>query len=705
MTLIQLKSIYLKSILLMCVLIGVLTAMMSSVLPSQTKKSTSASIARLKKISSPEAYWTTSGVMIFTGDGIPGGSSDTSEIVILKNNGSGGDKEVTRLKRSTSLSEFSSRVGVSTLKRILKDKETTEQELWQYVSSQKVFAMLQPISYEPEFAMAMGVAWRDESTLTEPKGTRITYTIKYVLKNSSQVDGGSASVVIGEQPKLNRTKKVLASSADSACTVIFMSLKASSQQALYARVFRATDEGKFEELETVIPARKRNDTLIYFLNDEVEREKLYRYFILPCDRAGNSAMTSDTVSCLSINYSRIPMLRDAKGNDSPDGIILNWRQLPEKPYWAGIEIQRRSPSEQDYTPYDTISWNDTTYLDKNVRINAPYNYALKVLLSVGDIADIPSGYVTAVHENKSAPALPPNLVTARAEKKGIRISWLPTNHLDVQGYYVFRSVTPESPADNISGLVKDSSFLDKDVLDGRTTYVYTVKSVLYNDVQSSSSNQAYARPDVVVVPPAPGGIVSGQEAGMIRLTWISPRYDDAVVKYNVYRREIDGSKDNKRYSTQAPALQYAASSGFVKLNSKPVSTIAYDDNTAERGKRYEYAISSLDYFDVESGLSEPHQTGFIEQTPLPPSSIRVIPIDRGVVIQWSKQFQDNIKEFVIYRRQSTDEKVQKIGTAKKDATSFNDANPPKGVAVYSVSIITTQGVETDRSRERAVEIE
>jgi hypothetical protein len=697
----QLQSIAIKSAVLTCILIVVA----STITLSQPSKTTSASIARLKKISSPEAYWTPAGVVLFTGDVIAGGSNDTTEIIILKSIGGAGEKEITRLKRSTSLAEFSSRVGVSTLKQILKDKETTEQELWQYVSAQKTFAMVQSISFEPEFAMAMGVAWRDETSISEPKGTRIIYTVKYVLKNSTQVDGGSASIVIGEQPKLNRAKKVLASSADSSCTLIFMSLKASSQQALYARVFRATDEGKFEELDAVIPARKKNDTLIYFLNDEVEREKLYRYYILPCDRAGNSTTTSDTVSCLSINYSRIPMLRDAKGDDSPEGVILNWKALPEKPYWAGIEIKRRSPSEQEYMPYDTIAWKDTTYLDKNVRVNAPYNYSLKVLLSVGDISDIPSGFVTVIHENKSAPALPPNLVRAVAEKQGVRVSWLPTNHPDVQGYYVFRSVTPDSPADNISGLVKDSSFLDRDVLDGRTTYVYTVKSVLYNEVQSGVSNQAYARPDKVVVPPPPGGISSSQEAGMIRLMWIAPRYDDAVVKYNVYRREIEGTKDGKRYSKQAPALQYAASSGFVKLNSKPVTTIAYDDNTAERGKHYEYTISSVDYFDNESGLSEVHQTGFIEQTPLPPSSIRVIPSDKGVIIQWSKQFQDNIREFVIYRRLSSEDQARKIGTVKKDETYFSDANPPKGVVVYSVSIITTQGAETDRSRERTVEVE
>jgi bacillopeptidase F len=77
----------------------------------------------------------------------------------------------------------------------------------------------------------------------------------------------------------------------------------------------------------------------------------------------------------------------------------------------------------------------------------------------------------------------------------------------------------------------------------------------------------------------------------VALSWIASS-TTTVTGYNVYRSTTNGS-------------------GYVKINSSPVTLLAYTDSTVANGTTYFYVATAVDSNGLESSFSSPPATAVI----------------------------------------------------------------------------------------------
>ncbi|HTD43959.1 MAG TPA: hypothetical protein VK687_07245 [Bryobacteraceae bacterium] len=173
-------------------------------------------------------------------------------------------------------------------------------------------------------------------------------------------------------------------------------------------------------------------------------------------------------------------------------------------------------------------------------------------------------------------AMPANLV-AENVAEGVRIRW--------QGggprYRIFRSLA-DQPPDRLAES-DQPEYVDKTTSYG-SVYKYFVQAVTADDLrQSEISEMAAITPRDEFPPAVPAGLSAVAGVGAIELAWQRNTEDD-FRGYNVYR------------STEGAMFEKVAAL---------IDAPAYSDRQVEAGKRYRYAISSVDQAGNESARSEP----------------------------------------------------------------------------------------------------
>jgi fibronectin type 3 domain-containing protein len=272
------------------------------------------------------------------------------------------------------------------------------------------------------------------------------------------------------------------------------------------------------------------------------------------------------------------------------------------------------------------------------------------------------------------------------------------------GYYVYRGTSRYDSMAVISKAIRDTTtfFDDSEELNGRSNYIYAVKSVNVSELQSELSNQVVIRPNRVVRPPAPVGIEGYAERNRIRLSWQDVRERDSAVEgYYVYRgREpITGRAEAESGSDTAEK------NGFERLNEEMISANAFDDLSVTSGETYYYAVTSVDLYGKESLLSNTSVFTTAAGSLLPPTQVSARNISDGVEIRWNATMQNGASGYRVYRRTRGDQRAEPLATLETGTTRYVDQNVQSGDFYwYSVSILG-ESAESDRSEERSVRID
>ncbi|MBL7997635.1 MAG: hypothetical protein JNL32_03260 [Candidatus Kapabacteria bacterium] len=650
-----------------------------------------------------EAYWKPGeGVYVFTGFTSAGGGSDTIEAVVQRSIAGAPLSDAFRVKRAENIDDVKRNGGmdmVQSLKQRL--NVTDDNDVWKWMQERRDIRVYIGYLFDVRLRAALGFAGLDASAKEIANGTELRYKVKYILKSGSSVDGPTVTLNAGEPPRIQKPLLQYVTSRDSQSTIRFVSGGASSQTAYAANVYRATDEGVFEKRDYVTPARKKNDSVYYDVIDNTEPEKLYRYYIVPFDAVGNTAMNSDTASTLSLHDSRMPTVRNASLSDVPQGIRIQWSPLPPKPYWAGIEVARRQEGFEEYVVVDTVAATDTVFIDKNVLVNTHYSYALRSLAFRAK-NDPPSVYVMGMHTQNQREPLAPYNITTQQEGRGVRISWEKTNDPVSRGCIVYRKTRMSDPFAAISKVSNDTTFFDNDTsLNGRIAYIYTVRSISFSDKTSSETKLVYCRPNRVSPMYAPLAPTCYYDGGMIRLTWRQDPTDGTTRGFHIWRRiKQTAMPDAAMFATKA-----AAKYGFTKLNKDIIRSIDFDDVTGKEDVVYEYAVSAEDMFGNESPLSQLLEFTIPQIEIAPPSKLYAQPTEKGVELTWSKQFNPLLKELRIYRREPSGGEPTMLATIKGDTPYFFDSTAKRGTDYfYSIISVNTKGKESPRSREVLAEM-
>jgi hypothetical protein len=187
-----------------------------------------------------------------------------------------------------------------------------------------------------------------------------------------------------------------------------------------------------------------------------------------------------------------------------------------------------------------------------------------------------AGWSNLAIVNVIAPLTAPTDVAATAVAEGVRVSW--------QGpagqYRVFRRVDQDQ-AVSLMATVETNQWIDTTTEYGKQ-YHYVVQAV-HGAVESELSEEKSVTPIDTFAPAVPKGLNAVAAGEKIELVWDRNTETD-LAGYRLYRALGDGKLEKIADIQDAPS---------------------YSDGKVESGKRYRYAVSSVDRLNNESNPSEP----------------------------------------------------------------------------------------------------
>ena len=597
-------------------------------------------------------------------------------------------KELVKLARPNSVAEFKRICGEKSWSQFLLMKNfRTDEDGWKFILSHPVMDDYGTLAFDMRFRQAMGNAFLDSEAANLPAGKQWTYRIE-ILDPGGNVTGTFLGTVTGTVDgfQFEKPRKGRLMATDSAVFMHWFVLSGSpSPGIIMADVYRQDGGiGIYRKLSSPLLAATKGDSTLFYLADEVDPGSLYRYFIRPTDEWGNAAQPSDTISVLSVDFASLPSIEQVRARDTLNAIQLSWKPLGDLPQLVGIEIQRSRDARGNYIVLDTVAVSESSYHDLRVLPAIAYFYRLRVIPLKGMERQTGySGYVNASVKNVLKNPDPPYNLTGNLEKGKVILHWEAIDDLDLYGYFVYRSTSHNGRFEVISSSLTTTSFVDTSRISGRTQYVYAVKAVNKNSLESEFSNLVTMRQPIAELPSSPGGLHAYADNRKIILKWPAVNaIDHAVAGYNVYRREAQAKGD---YDLKLSAAAQATKLKFTLLNSALVVQPHFEDVAAVAGINYEYAVASVDVFGLEGSYS-PFAKIFLPVNTRVISTCTLRKVATGVELGWESEMAAGADAIVIYRKKSGDPKFQKIASVSKSNVNFIDKTVQKNTLyIYLIS--------------------
>ena len=605
---------------------------------------------------------------------------------ISRDNGRG-FKELTVLTRAENAAAFRRISGENVWSQIkIMKKLKSDDEVWKFILDHPKLSDYGMLAFAISFRQAMGTAFNDRDAAGLAQGKTWSYRVDLIDANGQTTRTSRGSIQGGQGSfALTNVRQQRAFATDSAVFITWSAaLRIQPQGLVTADVFRQTGgKGAFVKMTNPIFANIKQDSITFYLADNVKPQSLYRYFVVPRDAMGNPASPSDTISVLSVNFAALPIIQEVSVTDTLGAIRLNWKSLGNLPHVVGIEIQRSRDARGDYVVLDTVSTVMSTYTDSRVFPDVPYFYRLRTIPLKGMERETGySGYVTGSLRNRIKNPDPPHGLLASLENGFIKLQWQPVEDPDLYAYFVYRSTSEQGKFTVISPGLDSTVFVDTSRVSGRTQYVYAVKAVSNNSMESDFSNKISLRQPFAQLPLAPGGVTGYLDNRAVVLSWSSmARLDHNIAGYNIYRRDaapLNTFDTRKSAASQAEALQ------FVLLNREIIAVPSFTDATVTPGATYDYAVASVDVFGIESTFS-PFATISLQLPARVITNTSIRKVTGGIALEWDPAMGTDAENVAIYRKKAGDVSFRRLSAVSKNETAFVDKTAVKGTLyIYEI---------------------
>ncbi|RZK56344.1 MAG: hypothetical protein EOO87_05675 [Pedobacter sp.] len=579
--------------------------------------------------------------------------------------GNGRFKKITSTSFPSSFAEFEQRAGESQaveLKGFLKVKSDQEAyDLLKAGDPKKIsFAF-----FSKDFLRAIGAIWEDKEISDNSPSTVYRLT---------KVDNNGKEDVVFEQ-KLADVKQMAMPqyqlqnliSSDSLVQLTWSS-KLTASPVYQAKIYKkASNEQKYQLASSVLVFDVNDSSRVSF-SERVTPGKLFNYYVVPEDFAGNEGLPSDTAFTISKSFSQLKGIEDFKIADSLKGAWLSWKGLPNEGVYTGIQILKSRKSTDGFIEVATVSSTDSSYYDKEILPNVVYFYQLRPLtIGAKGFGLLPSASANiAVKNQNEVPFAPQGLKVWQDSTAQVQLHWDINPEIDQFAYYVLRGTSKEDMR-IISPALRTNIYTDSlSNLDGQTTYFYGLKLMNISQKMSDLSTTVMFKPLKVEFVPYPSGISARYADGIVKLLWedMIAKHDE-VIGYKVYRK---GKADKE----------------FKLLNSALVNTVIFEDATAEIGETYEYGVTALNGSASQSVLSPVATVTIpISSVLAPPADLYLVNKVEGVYLSWPNQA-DSKNLNLIYRKASAEKDFRMIAEIPTD--NYVDASAQKGT-LYSYRIV------------------
>ncbi len=325
-----------------------------------------------------------------------------------------------------------------------------------------------------------------------------------------------------------------------------------SFETAYILERRASNEGAFVEI-AVVP---QNTTS--YIDNVAQENSIYSYRIKALTGVTNSEY-SDVLN-VSSTYLKPPSWLTAASVDGKK-INLSWQDLTTNE--TGFEIWRKASTETDFTLYDTMGRNASSYTDLNVSSQTNYSYKVRAKINDNEVYSDFSNETSALTVPLSAPA---NLSFNIISKTEVELTWDDTSSMEA-GFIVEKKIGLLSQWYQISQLEPNTTkYNDKWISSTEPTF-YRIKAY-DRSTAVSYSNEVQLSMDS---PEVPSNLqVSVMSTSDVKLTW------------------KDNSSSEEGFIIEAKQLYLFREIGRVGSN---VTTFIYHD--AIPGQTMKYRIRAV----------------------------------------------------------------------------------------------------------------
>jgi fibronectin type 3 domain-containing protein/TolB-like protein len=436
------------------------------------------------------------------------------------------------------------------------------------------------------------------------------------------------------------------------------------------KIFRAKDEnGPFSQVDTVVGTT--------FTDEGLSINETFYYRIKAVSKAGFESAFSQTVTAKTSITPMPPIFL----NVLPDikSAHLQWYARPSRgaeTETVKYKIYRKSAEESEMKEVGTVSAENTTYTDRNLKDNTTYSYALTALNANNSESDM-----CTVLEVKTNPP-DESLIAESGKIRRVNLKWNIYPHAVAEGYKIYRSTDKTAGYKQIAQ-IKDritNTYLDTEGLADKTTYWYRIS--VYNKDGLETDGSAPVSATTRGQPPTPVGLAAkSNEPRKATLRWnLIQSPDDEIRKYIIYRAA--GEKGEYKKITEAD----------------PGTSLYIDDNPPLKDfTTYFYKISSSNSVDVMSLFSEP-VSATTKPVPQTPKGVKAKSGEvKQVTLSWEPNPEKDIKEYVIYRRTAEEKELDKLKTVRGVSTYIDAGLKDGSEYIYAVQAIDNDSLESPLS--------
>ncbi len=423
-----------------------------------------------------------------------------------------------------------------------------------------------------------------------------------------------------------------------------------------------------------------------FIDTTAQVGRTYYYSVVSVDFAGNESPRTPQLIWNRADIVAPPIPQNVFANPSDLGITVTWDKVAAADV-AGYNLYRSLDADSNYVRLNAVILPADTgyYEDKSTTLSDRYFYRVTAIDRAGNESEKSPRSVSLF--GNYLPPVPPQGVKVESRTNGIRVQWVKSDEVDVQGYYVFRADSYNGELSQVSPLIgRDTTeYLDTSAyLSSRGQYWYLAQAINYTGITSQYSLPAATAPEKQEATGAPASFFGYYDVSGARLFWA--RLDDNMISgYNVYRA-LDGDSLKWEKITTVPLGREAGE---------------FTDSTVRKGTAYQYRIQSINTSQVAGAWSHNVRIFAFEAVPLPPGGVRVTREGTALKIYWDKTYQSSVAGYRVYRHGEQDAAASVTPTiVPMGVTEYRDASAKAGERYYySVSCVDQSGAESDRSAE------
>jgi len=539
-----------------------------------------------------------------------------------------------------------------------------------------LIVMIKSVEY-PEFADFLGIQYYDKTAV---KGKSYKYKI---------TDTNGKTLGISDEMTYNNFEKL--NSPDSCRIDVkkhipLIAWKPNSNKYFGYYVYRSNKKGKEKTRITkqaIIVAK--NDKGKYpeynFNDDTMNIGEVYYYNIVGIDYFGQESKLSKEL--VAVIKDEIPPRAPASVNANVKGVSVKlfW-DSPIIPDLAGFNVYRSLSKTDGFTKInkELIDKNYRSYTDEVEDVGVQY-YKVSSIDTAGNEA---YSYVRPVEITDVFPPTTPTNVICTADTGVINIFWKASEDSDLKGYFVYRTISKTDESNYVlinPDPITENRFSDTLPKIARNKFYYKVVAIDTSYNRSDYSEFAViGMPDVT--PPKKPIIKSVKAEGdKLIIEWFK-NFETDLAGYNIYRKVKNDTINKKE-----------------KLNISTISkkSIVFTDIFADKDIEYQYSIVAFDTSGNYSEFSDIYSAILIDTSKIAKdfSNFKASynKNKKLVKLSWKIKNLDNIKGFMIYRKETLKGQLKPI-TGLINNTEFNDKriNTKKaGTYLYQVRVFTKKG--------------